>query len=330
MKLIVNEFIREDKWKKLEKTSPYVSPFQSYGILDIYSRVPNIETLVCAIEDKDEYLALAVIAIHKEKGIRAYFSKRAVIYGGPLLLQGFDLPVLMLLNGLEQHLKSRAIYCEIRNYFDYSSYHEIFKSTHWKLVPYLNLHLNVANKDITEVMSGMRYNRRREINLSLNSGVVFSETKRLKDIYAVYLIVKQLYSKKLHLPIPDFEYFKAISESKLGVTFAIIHENNIVGGIFCLKLHRVIYTLYYAGLSEYNKRVYPNHIAILAVINYALDNNFEYIDFMGAGRPGIEYGVRNYKIQFGGKLVEHGRAIKIFKPWLFEIGKLAVKFKVSG
>lgn len=47
---------------------------------------------------------------------------------------------------------------------------------------------------------------------------------------------------------------------------------------------------------------------------------------MGAGEPGVPYGVRDFKAEFGGQLVEHGRFIHICKPMLYRIGKLGVKF----
>jgi lipid II:glycine glycyltransferase (peptidoglycan interpeptide bridge formation enzyme) len=47
---------------------------------------------------------------------------------------------------------------------------------------------------------------------------------------------------------------------------------------------------------------------------------------MGAGKPDIPYGVRDFKMAFGGQLVEHGRFLCIHKPLLYWIGRLAVKW----
>ena len=46
---------------------------------------------------------------------------------------------------------------------------------------------------------------------------------------------------------------------------------------------------------------------------------------MGAGEPGVPYGVRDFKSEFGGKLVEHGRFLCVKKPLLYKIGVLGVK-----
>ena len=46
---------------------------------------------------------------------------------------------------------------------------------------------------------------------------------------------------------------------------------------------------------------------------------------MGAGKPGDNYGVRDFKAQFGGELVEHGRFLRINKPLVYKAGSFVLK-----
>ena len=47
---------------------------------------------------------------------------------------------------------------------------------------------------------------------------------------------------------------------------------------------------------------------------------------MGAGKPDDGgYGVRDFKLKFGGELLELGRYVYVSNPLLFNIGKLGVK-----
>ena len=48
-------------------------------------------------------------------------------------------------------------------------------------------------------------------------------------------------------------------------------------------------------------------------------------DVMGAGKPNVPYGVRDFKAEFGGQLVEHGRFLHICQPFLYRIGTLGVR-----
>jgi lipid II:glycine glycyltransferase (peptidoglycan interpeptide bridge formation enzyme) len=51
---------------------------------------------------------------------------------------------------------------------------------------------------------------------------------------------------------------------------------------------------------------------------------------MGAGSPDQPYGVRDFKAEFGGELVEHGRFLCVRKPMLYAIGKMGVKLLKQG
>ena len=130
----------------------------------------------------------------------------------------------------------------------------------------------------------------------------------------------------MKLPLPPYSFFLNLFKSKVGQVFVVEHEDKVIGGAFCIYSNNLsINTLYYAGLRNYHKKIYPTHIAILSVIEFAIDNSLKQVDFMGAGKPGVDYGVRNYKLQFGGELVEHGRFILIFKPLLFNLGVWGLK-----
>jgi lipid II:glycine glycyltransferase (peptidoglycan interpeptide bridge formation enzyme) len=73
------------------------------------------------------------------------------------------------------------------------------------------------------------------------------------------------------------------------------------------------------------KNVYPSVLATYAPIEYAANNGLQYFDFMGAGKPNQDYGVREFKSKFGGTEVEFGRFIRINKPILYQFGKLGFK-----
>ena len=47
---------------------------------------------------------------------------------------------------------------------------------------------------------------------------------------------------------------------------------------------------------------------------------------MGAGKPGEDYGVRDFKAQFGGNLVEHGRFLHVCRPVVYWLGNKAIAF----
>ena len=61
------------------------------------------------------------------------------------------------------------------------------------------------------------------------------------------------------------------------------------------------------------------------LFGYAQKKGINHFDFLGAGSPERDYGVREFKARFGGDNVGHGRYLRINHRFLFELGKLGLK-----
>jgi len=81
-----NSSIDQNKWDELLRNSPYTTPFQTPQFYTFCNSTPGHRGWVCAVEGNDQkYHALCVADLIRERGARSYFSRRAIIYGGPLL-----------------------------------------------------------------------------------------------------------------------------------------------------------------------------------------------------------------------------------------------------
>ena len=87
----------------------------------------------------------------------------------------------------------------------------------------------------------------------------------------------------------------------------------------------VVYEWYECGMNAAYKEQYPSVMATWAGMQYAHEQGCARYDMMGAGVPGVPYGVRDFKSEFGGTLVEHGRWLYVAKPRLYAIGKAGVE-----
>jgi serine/alanine adding enzyme len=326
MRLICNNEIQIDKWSELIDKSPYSSPFQTKQFLDIINRVSRYRAHVLAVEDGGDLQALASIAFQKEPGITGFFSRRGIIYGGPLLSQNNQEANKLLIEGISKYFGGEAIYFDTRNAFDYNTYKEIYKLNGWNYSSNLNVKLNIHEKEINEILSGMKYNRKREIRISLDAGTTYRSCETNEELKELYKILQKLYKENVKLPLPPFEYFTGIMNSPVGKIFIVEHNSNIIGGSVCLFLpEKEIYTMYYCGERNYNKKIFPTHLSILAAIEFGVTRKARSLDFMGAGKIEKEYGVRQYKLEFGGELVEHGRFLKISQSTLYYLGSKGLK-----
>lgn len=308
--------------------SPCSSPFQTFDFFQFYNSIPGLSAEVFAVEEAGDLKSLCVVTIQKEKGIKAFFSKRAIIYGGPVIVDNNERIIDFLLNSIGLELYRRVIYIEVRNFSDYGGLKSMYQDAGWKWLPYLNIRIGLRGKSYNEILGLMKYNRRREIRQSLNERAAYRDANHNSEVEALYNILKELYSKKVRLPVPGLDFFLALYNSVFGKVFVVLHNNKIIGGAFCLYYENgSVYTLYYCALRDYHKRIFPTHLSILAAIDFGIKNKLEYLDFMGAGLKGEEYGVRQYKKEFGGDLIEYGRFRKINKKILFAIGESGLWIK---
>jgi serine/alanine adding enzyme len=327
LKILVNSAVDAKCWNTLLKINSFATPFQSPEYFEFINSVPGFSAEVFAVEEKNELQALCVVTFQKEKGIRSFFSKRAIIYGGPLFTdtENGEIALNSLLVAINKKIERNVIYIETRNLNDYSSKKDCFYKNGWKYEPYLNIQILLKGKSRVDILGSMKYNRRREIQLSIKEGVTSKEAENVGEVSILYYILFELYKKRIGLPLPGLDFFINLFYSPIGKVFIIKHKEQVIGGSFCLFFpDKPIYTIYYCSLRNYHPRIFPTHLAILAAIDFGLKNNLNKLDFMGAGKPDIEYGVRAYKLEFGGELVEQGRFIRIVHPLLFKVGKFGL------
>jgi serine/alanine adding enzyme len=325
MQIVIDHEINRVKWIDFIMGNQYTTPFQSPEFYDFFNKVPNQVATAFAIQGSRSLTALCVVTLQREKGLKGYFSRRAIIYGGPLVEINCELDLEELIRFINNYLRRKVIYLETRNFKDYSSLRSSLFKQGWTYFPHLDVQISLKSKTVQGLVGDMKYNRKREIKLSLKYGASYSEADSLEEVISLYSILTELYEEKVNLPLPELEYFIELFHSPIGKVFIVRHDHHIIGGSCCIYYpNSSIFTLYYCGKRNYMRNVYPTHLAIMAAMEFGVENNLQELDLMGAGKPGEEYGVRNYKSQFGGSLIEFGRFMIIYNHFLYKIGKLGL------
>ncbi|MDH3683348.1 MAG: GNAT family N-acetyltransferase, partial [Acidimicrobiia bacterium] len=79
----------------------------------------------------------------------------------------------------------------------------------------------------------------------------------------------------------------------------------------CLLAHDGVVTYWYTGaLREYSK-LRASDLMVWRALEIAAARGSHTFDFGGAGKPDEEYGVRDFKVKFGGELVNFGRNVSV-------------------
>lgn len=324
MKVLVNDEISKEKWIDIISKSSFSTPFQTHDFYTLFKQLSDYSVLAIAIEEEGALQCLINIIMLKEAGLKSYFTRRGIVYGGPVLINNNRSALEFLLEHVKRRIKNKVIYTEIRNLNDYSYYKDIFSNHGWEYQSYLNFRLNCTSDNL--IWSKLNKNRQRQIKKSIINGTIIKEAESIEEVKEFYSLLEGLYRRKIKKPLLNFCFFKLFFEMNLGKLLLIQYDNKIVGGILCPILPgKAIYEFYICGLDKEIKSIYPSVMATYAAIQYGLKKNLMYFDFMGAGRPGINYTVRDFKEKFGGDLVEYGRFRKLENIFLFKLGNIVLK-----
>ena len=324
MKLLTDiALIDRTQWEVLTDQSHVASIFQTPEMYDFYAYANLGKVSVFAVEENNILKGIVVALLQAEYGIKRHFTARTIINGGPLLADDIsDEALQLLLKKTISVLRRHCIYIETRNLNDYSRWHSSFEKCGFSYVPHYNFHIDVSDGE--SIDKRMDKSRRRRIRRATENGVTISCEN--PDIKGFYDILSNLYRTKIHKPLPPFSMFEQLGKMPFAKYFIVKDTlDNTIGGQLILMLEqRVAYAWYCCGLDKEYHDLYPSIMANYAAIRYAADNGFERYDMMGAGTPKEDYGVRDFKAQFGGTLVEHGRFIKINKPLIYKTGSFAM------
>lgn len=313
--------IEHEAWENLLDNSPYASFFQSPQCYEFYASLSFMQPFVFAVSEDDVLKGLVCGYIIADGGmIKRYFSRRAIIPGGLLLSEDIsDDALTLLLNHTKKELKHKAIYIEIRNYKNYSIFKSVFESVGFAYQPHLNF--IIETNDEILVFKNISSSKKRQIKQTLKEGVQIVEAKSKSDVISFYEVLEKLYKEKIKLPLFPESFFCKFIENHVGRIFIIQKDLEVLGGIVCVYDNYAVYEWFVCGEDKKYDRVYPSVLATWAGIKYALDNNYVEFNFMGAGRPDRTYGIREFKSKFGGKQVDQGRFLYLYKPIQYRFTK---------
>lgn len=326
-KIVDNRDINEVAWASLTQSSFVASWFQTKEAFDFFDGLSFLEAFACGVENNGQLKGVVVGYIQKDGGkIKRFFSRRAIILGGPLLADDIEKDGLsLLLNTVKSRLGKKAIYIETRNFNDYSRWEKVFLVNGFDSYPHYDIHVNTTSKE--QIDQSLGKSRKRDIRVSFRDGATVITQPSIEQIRSYYEVLDGLYKYKVKTPLFPLEFFEKLATIDNSAFLLVEYGGKIIGGTVCIGLAGVVlHELFACGEDGVYKNIFPSEVATFAGLQYAAENGYPKFDMMGAGSPDDGgYGVRDFKMKFGGELLELGRYKYICKPFLFQIGKLGVK-----
>ncbi len=215
----------------------------------------------------------------------------------------------LLTQFMERYCRSRALYIEYRHFAENNIYHSHLISR-FKALPWYNLYRRF---DVgADVVEQMNKSKQRQLRQSLSAGVAVEHNPTDAQISEWYALLRRLY-RRIHRPLPSVDVFLKLNKSGIGRVFVVVYEGRVVSGSAILYLlskeenSQLFYEWYRASVDERIEGVYPSVVATWQAMQLVADMGGGRFDFMGAGRRDKEYGVRQFKLEFGGELTPEYR-----------------------
>ena len=315
------------RWSEFIYNHPHGYIFQTPEMAEVYKRTKNYEPISLAAIDaeNDEILAILQTAVIKEmSGFLGTFSARAIIQGGPLFIENEKgiKALKLLMEHYDKIAQKKALYTQIRTMWDTSNISSFLNTIGYKYEERLNFLIDL-NRPEEEIWRDIHKSRRKGINRAANKGVVIEEVRDKKFIPIFYGIVEETY-KNAKIPLADISLldsaFELLVPKNMATFYLAKYEATYVGARAVLNYKGLIYDWYACALLDYLS-LYINEALVWHILKEGANNGYRIFNFGGAGKPNEEYGVREFKRRFGGKMVNFGRYEKIYSPIRMKIAE---------
>lgn len=327
------ELINKQSWSDFVQNHPQGNVFQTPEMFQVYQCAEKIQPYVVAAICNGEVVGVLIGQWMANGGkLGAWLTSRSIIMGGPLAKDNSAEIINLLLNTYIGILPIKTIYTEIRPVYDSAPLFQHLSQKKWKRVGHYNIVLPL-DKEIDTLYNQMHKERKRNVQTAIKNGLTFEQVTDQKKIHDVVALIKQTYARK-HVPIAYLDMF----ENVLTILGEYAHffacfttEGKMIAGQLRLCYNKMVYA-WFAGSDETYFKLRPNDFLMWNVIAWANANGYQLFDFGGGGEPGVEYGVRDYKMKYGCEIYDYGRMLYTHRPATYYLAHRAYKFyhKLKG
>jgi Uncharacterized protein involved in methicillin resistance len=331
MSLVTNN-INDKKWDEFVFNHPHGNIFQTKSIYDVYKATKNYTPIrICSINKvtgdiEGVLLGVIINEINNVFGgdFLSSFSTHSVVHSGPLVLNNSSEILSKLIVKYDKTVKKKSLYNEIWNLCDRRS--SLDNLNNYIYEDHLNFLINLDNSE-DELWRDIHKARKKNINRATKSGVIVEEVNNKNMIPIFYNLLEETYNN-VKIPLADITLFESAFEQlvpKNMAKFFLAKRDEEYIGARAVLIYKDFVHDWYAGASNNSLSFYPNDLLVWHILKWSIENNYKVFDFGGAGKPDVEYGPREFKRRFGGKLVNYGRYRLTYSPLKMKVTNFGFK-----
>ncbi len=321
------EQIERSKWDEYVLHHEHGSVFHTSYIYEVYQNTPGFRAIALASVDSSGEIQgiLTGFVQTVRSGLLARLSTRGVLMQSPI----YSSPSCLneLLETYNKEYGKALVYTEIRDHYLSDLLDKAYDGCGSVREGHYNIVLDLP--DSHEALWKQIGRKRKDgINKGKRFGFTITEQQDAKDIRDFHpLLIKQY--GNIGLPIPPVVFFEnCLKFDRDGYCKLIRLQEDGRTRISLLGFaFKQTFYAFYIGIDQdaefINKR--PVDWFYYEVMKWCIDRGLKYFDWMGAGKPGVEYGVRDFKLQYGGEVVDFGRRNIIHSRIKFKVANAGFK-----
>lgn len=318
----------EESWRHFVDNQPASNVFHTPEMFQVFEQAKGHQPTLWAVTDSDrQVLALFLpVQIRLVDGLVRRLTTRAVAYGSVLYgpSAASEEALTALLRAYTQDTKHDVVFTELRNLSDLNAVRSLLNDCGFVHEDHLNYLIDL-NRPLEQVMEDIGKRTRKHIRRGLRKqAVIVEDVTGRNQVKVCYDLFQKTYSRA-QVPLADFSLFEA--------AYDILHPQDMikfwlarVGEAYVAASAELLYKDVMYGWYGGTDRAYASYMAgellMWHILKWGVENGYKTYDFGGAGKPGEEYGVRDFKAKFGGQLVNFGRHICVHSPLALTLSRI--------
>lgn len=317
----------ETNWRRFIDGHPVSTVFHTPEMFRVFARTKGHRPTLWAVTDDDgRVLALLLpVQITLLNRLRC-LTTRAVAYGSILCTSGSEgqEALCTLLRTYVQEVDRAPLFTELRNLSNLEAVQPILHEHGFIYEDHLNYLIDLTHPP-EAVLQDIGPRTRKHIRRGIRRGAVaIEEVKGQEQVAVCYNLLRRTY-QRARVPLADWSLFETAFDvlyPRGMVKFLLARVDDAYVGASVELLYKDVIYGWYGGTDRAYARYTPGELLIWHILKWGVENGYRVYDFGGAGKPDDEYGVRDFKAKFGGKLVCYGRNVCVHAPSLLHLSKL--------
>jgi len=326
MSITISNSLPESEWQDFIDQQPESNIFHTPEMFRVFSRAKGYQPeLWAALVDGRIAVLFLPVRITLVNNLLRIFTTRAVVFGGILFNAKQDVTEALrqLLTEYLSKTKNGPLFTELRNAYDIQAIRPVLNEFGFVFEDHLNYLIDLG-MPLQELFRTISKNGRKAITRSMHRGVTVEEISDHACLSEYYSLLQHTF-KRARITLSDISLFEAVYDILVPKGMAKMYLARVdknIAAVSCELPYKDKIFSWFSGFDLEYRRAYPNDYLVWNILQWGSENGYRLFDFGGAGRPNQQYGPRDFKSKFGGKLVNYGRDVCVHSSLRMTLGRV--------